>query len=88
MTLTNAYIEGWIQERMSHIEYNNMKELPGFAFGTPFVGFSRGDDPLYAFYKDHIDPNFYRLPSEWLKSVCGLCQTGVPCESCIPGKPE
>ena len=21
-------------------------------------------------------------------SVCGLCQTGVPCESCIPGKTE
>ena len=71
MELNNAYIESWIQGRMSHIEYNNMKELPGFAFGTPFVGFSRGDDPLYAFYKDHIDPNFYRLPCEWLKSVYG-----------------
>lgn len=21
-------------------------------------------------------------------AVCGLCQTGVPCESCIPGKAE
>ena len=30
MELTNAYIESWIQERMSHLEYNNMKELPGF----------------------------------------------------------
>ena len=71
MKLTNAYIESWIQERMSHIEYNNMKELPGFAFDIPFVGFSRGDDPMYAFYKDHIDPDFYRLPAEWLKSVYG-----------------
>lgn len=71
MELNNAYIENWIQERMSHIEYNNMKELPGFAFDIPSVGFSRGDDPMYAFYKDHIDPGFYRLPSEWLKSVYG-----------------
>ena len=71
MELTNAYIESWIQERMSHIEYNNMKELPGFAFDIPSVGFSRGDDPMYAFYKDHIDHDFYRLPSEWLKSIYG-----------------
>ena len=71
MELTNAYLESWIQERMSHIEYNNMKELPGFAFDIPIVGFSRGDDPMYAFYKNHIDPDFYRLPCEWLKSVYG-----------------
>ena len=71
MELTNAYIESWIQERMSHIEYNNLKLLPGFAFDRPIVGFSRGDDPMYAFYKDHIDHDFYRLPSEWLKSIYG-----------------
>ena len=71
MELHNAYIENWITERMSKIEYNNLKLLPGFAFELPSVAFSRGDDPLYAFYKDHIDPNFYRLPSEWLKSVYG-----------------
>ena len=71
MELTNAYIESWIQERMSRIEYNNLKELPAFAFDIPSVGFSRGDDPLYAFYKDHIDSDFYRFPSEWLKSVYG-----------------
>ena len=71
MELTNAYIESWIQERMSHIEYNNLKLLPGFAFDSPIVGFSRGDDPMYAFYKDHIDHDFYRLPSEWLKSIYG-----------------
>ena len=62
MKLTNAYVESWIQERMSHIEYNNMKELPGFAFDIPSVGFSRGDDPMYAFYKDHIDPGFIACP--------------------------
>ena len=71
MELNNAYIENWIKERMSHIEYNNLKLLPGFAFEIPSVGFSRGDDPLYAFYKDHIDHDFYRLPSEWLKAVYG-----------------
>ena len=71
MELHNAYIESWIKERMSQIEYNNMKELPGFAFDVPSVGFSRGDDPLYAFYQDHIDPDFYRLPTQWLQSVYG-----------------
>lgn len=71
MELHNAYIENWIKERMSQIEYNNMKELPGFAFDVPSVGFSRGDDPLYAFYQDHIDPDFYRLPTQWLQSVYG-----------------
>ena len=71
MELNNAYIENWIKERMSHIEHNNLKLLPGFAFEIPSVGFSRGDDPLYAFYKDHIDHDFYRLPSEWLKAVYG-----------------
>ena len=71
MELNNAYIENWIKERMSHIEYNNLKELPGFAFEIPSVGFSRGDDPLYAFYKNHISADFYRLPSEWLKAIYG-----------------
>ena len=71
MELNHTYIENWIKERMSHIEYNNLKLLPGFAFDIPSVGFSRGDDPLYAFYKDHIDPDFYRLPSEWLKAIYG-----------------
>ena len=71
MELNNAYIENWIKERMSHIEYNNLKELPGFAFENPSVAFSRGDDPLYAFYKDHISADFYRLPSEWLKAIYG-----------------
>ena len=71
MELNNAYIEKWITDRMSKIEFNNLNVLPGFAFDIPSVAFSRGDDPLYAFYKNHIDPNFYRLPSEWLKAVYG-----------------
>lgn len=69
--MTNESVVSWIQSRMTKLEYNNMKELPGFAFDIPEVGFSRGDDPLYAFYKDHIDPQLYRLPQDWLKSAFG-----------------
>ena len=71
MVITNEYIENWIVNRMAQPEYNNMKELPGFAFDQPLVGFSRGDDPLYPFYKEHIDRDFYRLPNEWLESTFG-----------------
>ena len=71
MVITNEYIENWIVNRMAQPEHNNMKELPGFAFGQPLVGFSRGDDPLYPFYKEHIDKDFYRLPNEWLESTFG-----------------
>ena len=69
--LTNESVTAWITDRMSRYEYNNLKELEGFAFDAPLVGFSRGDDPLYAFYKEHIDPHFYRLPQEWLEAVLG-----------------
>lgn len=71
MEITNAYIDSWIKSRMAILENNNLKELPGFAFAEPLVGFSRGDDELYDFYKDHIDPNFYRTPAEWLASAFG-----------------
>jgi len=33
------------------------------AFGTPLVGFSKGDDPLYEGYKEHVGP-FYMTPWE------------------------
>lgn len=71
MEITNEYIDSWIKSRMVILENNNMKELPGFAFAEPLVGFSRGDDELYDFYKDHIDPDFYRTPAEWLESAYG-----------------
>ena len=71
MELNTTYLDQWIKTYMSKLENNNMKELPGFAFAEPLVGFSRGDDPLYPFYKDHIGSDFYRLPSEWLESVHG-----------------
>lgn len=71
MEITNKFITQWIENYMSQPEHNNMKVLSGAAFDAPLVGFSRGDDPLYAFYKDHIDPDFYRLPHEWLEKVLG-----------------
>ncbi len=33
------------------------------AFGQPFIGFSKGDDPLYDFFKKDIG-RFYHLPNE------------------------
>ena len=69
--LTNTYVENWVCLRMGQISCNNLEPLPGFAFGTPILGFSRGDDPLYAFYKDHIDPDVYRLPAQWLEGTFG-----------------
>ncbi len=71
MKVNNTYIENYIKSRMVLLENNNMRELPGFAFSEPIVGFSRGDDALYDFYKDHIDPDFYRTPAEWLESAFG-----------------
>jgi epoxyqueuosine reductase QueG len=71
MKVNNSYIESYIKTHMSLLENNNMKELPGFAFAEPIVGFSSGNDALYDFYKNHIDPAFYRTPAEWLESVYG-----------------
>lgn len=71
MKITNEIITRRILSRMATYEYNNMKEMEGFAFGEPLVGFSRGDDPLYAFYREHIDPAFYRLPHQWLEGAFG-----------------
>ena len=71
MNFTNESITQWIVDFMSKPENNNMKELPGFAFAEPIVGFSRGNDEWYSFYKEHIGSDFYRLPSEWLAAVHG-----------------
>lgn len=71
MQLTNEYIAQWIHNYMADPAKNTMKKLPGFAFAEPLVGFSSAADLLYPFYKEHIDPSFYRLPTEWLKSACG-----------------
>lgn len=69
--INNNYIEDFIKSHMAKLENNNQKELPGFAFSEPLVGFSRGDDALYGFYKEHIDSSFYRTPAEWLEASFG-----------------
>ena len=71
MVPTNQQIEQWIQSYMADPAHNTLQKLPGPAFDVPLVGFSRADDPLYPYYKEHIDPNFYRLPEEWLESRYG-----------------
>lgn len=71
MEINNNYIENFIKSHMAILENNNLKELPGVAFAEPIVGFSKGSDALYVFYKDHIDPDFYRTPAEWLESAFG-----------------
>ena len=71
MTFTNETIARWISDYMAVPQHNTMKELPLPAFGTPLVGFSSAADPLYPFYKEHIDPSFYRLPTEWLEKTYG-----------------
>lgn len=66
--INNKSIEKFIQDYMADPKLNSMKEIEGYAFDTPIVGFSSAADPNFAFYKNHIDPDFYRLPTEWLKS--------------------
>ena len=71
MTLSNAFIEQWLRDYMADPAHNTLREMDKPAFDLPSAGFSRADDPLYAFYKEHIDPDFYRLPCEWLERVYG-----------------
>ena len=40
---------------------NTMKVIDKPAFGEPAMGISHGDDELYGFYKQHIDPQFYKF---------------------------
>lgn len=60
-------ITNFITVRMQDRRYNTQKELDLPAFGTPIVGFASASDPLFDFYKKHIDETFYRLPQEWLE---------------------
>lgn len=67
--LTNRDIEQFILNYMADPKLNSMKEIKGYAFDTPHVGFSLASDSYYSLYKNHIDPDFYRTPVEWLNSV-------------------
>ena len=69
--MTNEYITQWICDYMADPAHNTLKELPYPAWDTPLVGYSRAEDPLYPFYQQHIDPEFYLLPQQWLEKVYG-----------------
>ncbi len=69
--LTNQDVTSFIVNHMSKRENNTMKVFDLPAFAEPAVGFSSAADPLYPFYKKHIDENFYRLPTQWLESKYG-----------------
>jgi epoxyqueuosine reductase len=59
-----AWVEGIIQDFLRNSPENTLQNKPHEkAFDTALVGFSRGDDPLYEAYKDHVGP-FYLTPWE------------------------
>lgn len=59
-----AWLEGIIQDFLRHSPENTLQnEAHEKAFENSLVGFSRGDDPLYDAYKDHVGP-FYLTPWE------------------------
>ena len=58
----------WVRDTVARFietsEENTLKDKANEkAFGTPLVGFSRGDDPLYEDFKDHVGP-FFMTPWE------------------------
>lgn len=71
MSNLKSILENFITEYMSKSENNTMRVLDGSAFGTPIVGFGNATDELFDFYKEHIDKDFYRLPTEWLEAKYG-----------------
>ena len=62
---TNAiWLEKLIKDFIETSSDNTLKNQNNDkAFEMPLVGFSRGDDPLYESYKDHVGP-FYLTPLE------------------------
>lgn len=50
-----SLIETHIENSTENCLQNESREK---AFGKPLVGFSRGDDPLYEAYKEHVGPFF------------------------------
>lgn len=58
------WIEAIVREFIDRSPENTLKNQDNDkAFETPLVGFSKGDDPLYEAYKDHVGP-FYLTPWE------------------------
>jgi epoxyqueuosine reductase len=59
-----AWIEKQIKDFINTSPINTLQnEEHEKAWGDPLVGFSRGDDPLYQFYKEHIG-SFHLTPVE------------------------
>jgi hypothetical protein len=60
----SIWIKNVIKDFIETSDENTLKNQNNDkAFETPLVGFSRGDDPLYEAYKDHIGP-FCMTPLE------------------------
>ncbi len=60
----SVWIETVIKDFIDHSRENTLKNKDNErAFETPLIGFSRGDDPLFEAYKDHVGP-FYLTPWE------------------------
>ena len=58
------WLETIIKDFINHSQENTLKNLVNDkAWGDPLVGFSRGDDPLYQSYKEHVGP-FHWTPLE------------------------
>ncbi len=61
---TKGWIQSIIKDFIDHSPENTLKNrADDRAFETSLVGFSRGDDPLYEAYKDHVGP-FHLTPRE------------------------
>lgn len=59
-----AWVEGMVKEFIGSSPANTLKNAANDrAWGEPLVGFSRGDDPLYASYKENVGP-FHWTPRE------------------------
>ncbi|MEJ2108888.1 MAG: epoxyqueuosine reductase [Acidobacteriota bacterium] len=62
-----ATIESWIKEYTASSPRNSIKnEANEKAWEEPLVGFSRGDDPIFQQYKEHVGP-FHWTPMEIFK---------------------
>jgi epoxyqueuosine reductase len=60
----SAWIEATVRDFVALSPENSLKNEPNErAWADPLVGFSRGDDPLYQFFKNHIGP-FHWTPLE------------------------
>jgi len=62
-----ARIESWIKEYTATSPLNSLKNSSNEkAWEEPLVGFSRGDDPIFQQYKEHVGP-FHWTPLEIYK---------------------